>query len=38
MEQVMEYSILDFSTWEDEDKFGNMFRKLIDGLGLFYKG
>jgi hypothetical protein len=38
MEQVMEYNILDFSAWKDDSKFGIMFRKLIDGLDLFYKG
>ncbi|MCI0550403.1 MAG: toll/interleukin-1 receptor domain-containing protein, partial [Anaerolineae bacterium] len=38
MEQVMEYNILDFSAWKDDSKFGNTFNKLIDGLGLFYKG
>ncbi len=38
MEQIMEYNILDFSAWEDDDKFNEMFRKLIDGLELFYKG
>lgn len=38
MEQVMEYNILDFSEWEDDVKFENMFRRLIDGLELFYKG
>ena len=38
MEQVMEYNILDFSAWEDDSKFDGMFRKLIDGLELFYKG
>lgn len=38
MEQIMEYNILDFSTWEDDVKFEGMFRKLIDGLELFYKG
>ena len=38
MEQVMEYNILDFSAWEDESKFDGMFRRLIDGLELFYKG
>ncbi len=37
MEQIMEYNILDFSAWEDEDKFEDMFRRLIDGLELFYK-
>ena len=38
MEQVMEYNILDFSEWEDDVEFEGMFRKLIDGLELFYKG
>jgi uncharacterized protein YjbI with pentapeptide repeats len=38
MEQIMEYNILDFSGWEDDVKFEGMFRKLIDGLELFYKG
>jgi hypothetical protein len=36
-EQIMEYHILDFSKWKDEEEFGRMFRKLIDGLDLFYK-
>ena len=34
----MEYNILDFSAWRDDNQFGNIFRKLIDGLELFYKG
>jgi len=38
MEQVMEYNILDFSAWENDNKFGSTFNKLIDGLELFYKG
>lgn len=38
MEQIMEYNILDFSEWRDDVKFDVMFRKLIDGLELFYKG
>lgn len=37
MEQIMEYNILDFSTWRDDDQFDDMFHKLIDGLALFYK-
>ncbi len=36
--RVMEYNILDFSAWKDDSTFGDMFRKLIDGLELFYKG
>lgn len=38
MEQITEYNILDFSEWENDVKFEGMFRKLIDGLELFYKG
>ena len=38
MEQVMKYNILDFSEWQNDDKFDGMFRRLIDGLELFYKG
>jgi len=38
MEQIMEYNILDFSAWEDDVKFEGMFRRLIDGLELFYRG
>ena len=37
MEQVMEYNILDFSNWQNEDAFEKQFQKLIDGLDLFYK-
>lgn len=37
MEQVMEYNILDFSQWKDKSVFEKQFRKLIDGLDLFYK-
>jgi uncharacterized protein YjbI with pentapeptide repeats len=38
MEQIMEYNILDFSAWKDDGKFESTFKKLIDGLKLFYKG
>jgi hypothetical protein len=37
MEQIMEYNILDFSEWQDDSKFDDMFRRLIEGLDLFYK-
>lgn len=37
MEQVKEYNILDFSIWQDENKFENVFNKLIDGLNIYYK-
>lgn len=37
IEQIMEYNILDFSVWQDKNKFGNTFRRLVDGLELFYK-
>ena len=33
----MEYNILDFSAWKDDSKFDSTFRKLIEGLDLFYK-
>ena len=36
-EQIMEYHILDFSKWQDDAEFTKMFRKLVDGLDLFYK-
>jgi uncharacterized protein YjbI with pentapeptide repeats len=38
MEQIMEYNIVNFSEWKDQDIFENTFHKLIDGLELFYKG
>jgi hypothetical protein len=37
-EEITEYSILDFAAWKDNGKFEDMFRKLINGLELFYKG
>jgi hypothetical protein len=37
MEHIMEYSILDFSKWKDDRNFDKVFRKLVDGLDLFYK-
>ena len=37
MEKVMEYNILEFSDWEDDQKFKKMFVKLIDGLNLYYQ-
>ncbi len=36
-EQIMEYNILDFSNWEDDAELDKMFKKLIDGLDVFYK-
>jgi hypothetical protein len=36
-EQIMQYSLQDFSKWKNGREFGRMFRKLIDGLDLFYK-
>jgi hypothetical protein len=36
-EQIMEYNILDFSDWKNEDTFRRMFGRLLDGLDLFYK-
>jgi hypothetical protein len=37
MEQVMEYNVLDFSEWKNDEKFEKMFARLIDGLNLYYK-
>jgi uncharacterized protein YjbI with pentapeptide repeats len=37
MEQITKYNVLDFSGWKDDEKFEDMFKKLIDGLKLFYK-
>jgi uncharacterized protein YjbI with pentapeptide repeats len=36
-EQIMEYNILDFSDWNNEFSFRQMFNRLLDGLDLFYK-
>jgi uncharacterized protein YjbI with pentapeptide repeats len=36
-EQIVEYNILDFSKWQDATTFDRMYRRLIDGLDLFYK-
>jgi hypothetical protein len=36
-EQIMEYNILDFSGWENEDALQRTFGRLLDGLDLFYK-
>lgn len=33
----MEYHILDFSNWEDNAELDRMFKRLIDGLDMFYK-
>ncbi len=37
MDQVKKYNILDFSMWQDDDKFNAMFGRLVEGLDLFYK-
>jgi len=36
-EQIMEYNILDFSNWENDAALDKIFKKLIDGLDMFYK-
>jgi hypothetical protein len=33
----MKYNILDFSKWEEGEKFGKVFMRMVDGLDLFYK-
>ena len=37
-EQIEEYHVLDFSGWRDGAAFDRMYRKLVDGLELFYRG
>ena len=37
MDQVTKYNILDFSRWNDDDKFDEMFGRLVEGLDLFYR-
>lgn len=37
MEQIKEYNILDFSKWEDNESFKQVFNKMISGLDMFYK-
>jgi len=36
-EQIEEFYITDFSGWEDENTFAELFSKLLDGLEIFYK-
>ena len=37
MEQIMEYNILDYSKWNDDKAFGQVFNKMLSGLDMFYK-
>jgi len=37
LEQIMEYQILDFSGWKDEENFRRMIGRLLDGLMSFYE-
>jgi TIR domain len=36
-EQIMEYNIVDFSGWEDETKFQEVFLRLIAGIHQYYR-
>ena len=36
-EQIMEYNILNFSNWNDDKAFEQVFNKMISGLDMFYK-
>jgi len=36
--QIKKYNVLDFSAHDDDKAFEIQFRKLIDGLGLHYRG
>ena len=35
--QIMKYNILDFSDWKSDDSFQEKFKKLLEGLEIFYK-
>ena len=37
MEQIKEYNILDYSKWNDDKAFEQVFNKMISGLDMFYK-
>jgi hypothetical protein len=37
MEQIKEYNILDYSKWNDDKAFSQVFNKMISGLDMFYK-
>ena len=37
MEQIKEYNILDYSKWNDDKAFGQVFNKMLSGLDMFYK-
>ena len=34
--QVLKYNIIDFSNWRNENSFRKEYKKLLDGLDLFY--
>jgi hypothetical protein len=36
-EQIEEYNVLDFSGWDDRASLDRMYRRLIQGLDLFYR-
>jgi uncharacterized protein YjbI with pentapeptide repeats len=36
-EQLMEHNVLDFSDWRDATAFDQMYRRLVEGLNLFYR-
>ena len=35
-EHLGENNILDFSDWEDDERFNKQFRKMLDGMKLYY--
>lgn len=37
MEQIKEYNILDYSNWNNDKAFTQVFNKMISGLDMFYK-
>lgn len=38
LERIMEFNILDFSAWQDDRRFEEMFGSLLERLDLFHKG
>jgi hypothetical protein len=35
--QIKKYHVLHFANWQNEREFDGQFRKLIDGLGIYYR-
>lgn len=37
-DQIKKYNVLRFHDWRDEAAMASMFQRLLEGLGIFYKG